>query len=111
MLVEALILDRLATLPKRRHPDWIRSLLVQGFLAERRVDRRLSATKSDTAVGRRQVPNTPRAGFTFGDWVSRSTRPQPMAGTDREAPQTVRQCPVRPDAGDRPFAHLRRVVG
>ena len=47
MLVEALILERLNALPKRRHQDWIRSLLVQGFLAESRVLRQIDGAMAE----------------------------------------------------------------
>ena len=36
--VEALIMKRLVALPKRRHQDWIRALLVQGFVGRLVVD-------------------------------------------------------------------------
>ena len=49
MLVESLILQRLNTVPKRRHQDWIRALLVQGFLAESGLELTTATTMADGA--------------------------------------------------------------
>jgi len=67
MLIEALILKRLNTVPKRRHPDWIRTLLIQGFLAECRVVRRLNGIAPEHLIAKRRVQPSPGSGFDFGD--------------------------------------------
>ncbi len=49
--VEALIVKRLIALPKRRHQDWIRALLIQGFVAESRVHRQVQIGLASPASG------------------------------------------------------------
>jgi hypothetical protein len=94
LLVEALILKRLDTVPRRRHPDWIRALLVQGFLAESRVVRQLKGPAAEHPIAKCRVPPSPGSGFNFGD-------------VSNQAPTR----PVAAGGADKPFAHLRKVVG
>ena len=98
LLVEALILKRLNTVPKRRHPDWIRALLVQGFLAECRVVRQLKGTASENAIAKRRMQPSPGSGFDFGDGFARSANPK----RDRESkPSRVKQSPAEPRGSGR----------
>jgi len=108
LLVEALILKRLNTVPKRRHPDWIRALLIQGFLAECRVVRQLKGTASEHPVTKRRVQPSPGSGFDFGDGFARSADLKPVVRANRHVSQEVHTSPV---GADKPFAHLRKVVG
>ena len=111
ILVEALILQRLNTVPKSRHQDWIRSLLVQGFLSESRVFRQLNGTESKIPVAQHREQQSPRSGFDFNDWIGPSASPKPAvkATSDilKEHPATA----VKRGTSDKPFAHLRKVVG
>lgn len=75
LLVEALILERLTRLPKRRHPDWLRTLLVAGYLAERRRDQKLSESTTATPVLGRQHP-APRSAFAFTGASAFVSRPR-----------------------------------
>jgi len=111
LLVEALILKRLNTVPKRRHPDWIRALLVQGFLAECRVVRQLAGTASENAFAKRRMPPSPGSGFDFGDGFARSANPQRIVRTNRDVSNQAPPRPVVAGGADKPFAHLRKVVG
>jgi len=111
LLVEALILKRLNTVPKRRHPDWIRALLIQGFLAESRVVRQLKGTASEHPVAKRRVQPSPGSGFDFGDGFARSANPKRIVGTNRHVSNEVTPSPVAAGCVDKPFAHLRKVVG
>lgn len=111
MLVESLILQRLNAVPKRRHQDWIRALLVQGFLAESGVVRRLSATASQNRAAQRREPQSPRSGFDFSDWVGRSATPKPMMKVTPGITKAVPESAARPGGAEKPFAHLRKVVG
>ena len=108
LLVEALILKRLNTVPKRRHPDWIRALLVQGFLAECRVVQQLKGTAAQHPIAKRRVQPSPGSGFDFGEGFARSVNPQRVMRVNRRVSQEVHTSPV---GADKPFAHLRRVVG
>ena len=110
LLVEALILKRLDTVPKRRHPDWIRALLVQGFLAECRVVRQLAGTASENAFAKRRMQPSPGSGFDFSDGFARSANAKRDRGVNRHVSKEV---PASPAASgiDKPFAHLRKVVG
>ena len=102
MAFEALILQRLQRIPTRRRQEWLRGLLVQGFLAECRGRR-----EADDAL---PGATTPRQGTSFAGWLSeRSPVPQPAP-----APNVDRRDPRRPavlDTADKPFAHLRKVIG
>ena len=111
ILVESLILQRLNTVPKRRHQDWIRTLLVQGFLAESGMIRRLNPTASQNHATQRREPQSPRSGFNFSDWVGRSATPKPMVKVTPGVTQEVPESAARPGGAEKPFAQLRKVVG
>ena len=111
LLVEALILKRLSTVPKRRHPDWIRALLIQGFLAECRVVRQLAGTASENPVAKRRMQPSPGSGFDFGDGFARSANPKRVVRTNHYVSKEVPTNPVAAGGADKPFAHLRKVVG
>ena len=111
MLIEALILERLNTLPKRRHQDWIRTLLVQGFLAENRVNRQLSGKAAESPVRRQRVPRSHGSGFDLGDWHLRSVNSKPVVSASPDVPKEASPRPVKDSGAEKPFAHLRKVVG
>ena len=111
LLVEALILKRLNTVPKRRHPDWIRALLVQGFLAECRVVRQLAGTASENAFAKRRMQPSPGSGFDFSDGFTQSVNPKRVMRVNDHVSQEVPRSPVAAGGADKPFAHLRKVVG
>ena len=111
LLVEALILKRLNTVPKCRHPDWIRTLLVQGFLAESRVVRQLKGTAAEHPIAKRRLPPSPGSGFNFGDGFALSMNPQRVARANRDVSNQAPPSPVAAGDLDKPFAHLRKVVG
>ena len=111
MLVEALIVQRLDALPRRRHRDWIRSLLVQGYLGECRVLRRLDGATSTKPVTERKPPSLSGSGFDFGHWVYRSANARPAVRAHRAAAEPGPHHAVHPGGNDKPFAHLRKVVG
>ena len=111
LLVEALILKRLNTVPKRRHPDWIRALLVQGFLAECRVVRQLKGTAAQHPIAKRRVQASPGLGFDFGEGFARSANAKRDIGVNRHVANKFPPSPVAAGGADKPFAHLRKVVG
>ena len=111
LLVEALILQRLDTVPKRRHPDWIRALLVQGFLAECRVVRQLKGTASEHPVAKRRVQASLESGFDFGEGFAQSTKPKRIERKNRHVSNQVPTSNIVTGGADKPFAHLRKVVG
>jgi len=107
LVLERLILRRLADLQRKRGQDWLRSLLVHGFLAEGRWLR-----TGDPDAGKRleshesAIPATPFACWLGGSRAIDRTRREPRSRS-AEAPTTA------PDAsaGAKPFAHLRKVIG
>ena len=111
LLVEALILKRLDTVPKRRHPDWIRALLVQGFLAECRVARQLKEPAAEHSFAKRRMPPSLGPGFDFGDGFARSVNAKRDIGVNRHVSNQAPPSPVVAGGADKPFAHLRKVVG
>ena len=111
MLVEDLILQRFQSLPKRRQPEWIRSLLVQGFLAESRLDRQLKGSASQSQAVSDRMPQSPRSGFDFRDWTGRSAKLKPVASVIPDVPKADPLRCANQDRSTKPFAHLRKVVG
>lgn len=96
--LEAIILNQLERIPRARRQEWLRGLVVQGFLIERQ-------TLQGVAVER-----TSRIGAGFSDWLAgKSSRqaaspkrePMPTAATGSDAVHDARK----------PFAQLRRVIG
>jgi hypothetical protein len=111
MLVESLILQRLNRLPKRRHQDWIRALLVQGFLAESGMLRRLNPTATNNDAAQRREPQSPRSGFDFSDWVRWSATRKPTVKVTPGVTKAAPDCVAKQGGSEKPFAHLRKVVG
>ena len=111
MLVEDLILQRFQSLSKRRQPEWIRSLLVQGFLSESRLDRQLKGAASQTQVVSGRVKQSRGSGFDFRDWTGRSAKLKPVASVIPDVPKADPLRCANQDRSTKPFAHLRKVVG
>jgi len=107
LVLERLILQRFSGLKRKRGQDWLRSLLVQGFLAEGRwVSRDIPGNRADLVPRETTVPTTP-----YANWLERAhpvNRPNaemvPTAATAATPTPSA-----SPDA--KPFAHLRRVIG
>lgn len=103
------MLDRLDALPRRRHSDWLRGLLIQGFLAECRVVHQLTAPAN--AGGTPGLERVVRPGLAFADArvpLGQTRRAGSMAtGTRRQLAQEA----SAPGGAEKPFAHLRKVVG
>ncbi len=109
--VEALIVKRLVALPKRRHQDWIRALLIQGFLAESRVHRQLQAGLSGPAGGAAPPDNPARLpASAYASWrrqrETRSTVSRRSVAESAPAPT-----PGAAREGGKPFSQLARVIG
>ncbi len=108
LVLERLILRRLADLQRKRGQDWLRSLLVQGFLAEGRwlrggePDGRRGLVPHESAI-----PTTP-----FARWLERS-QANDRAHRNPPRPQSAEPPITAPvaSAGAKPFAHLRKVIG
>ena len=111
MLVEALILQRFQSLPKCRQPEWIRSLLVQGFLAESRLVHQLNGMASQTQFVPDRVKQLPGSGFDFSDWPGRPAKLKPVASATPEVPKADPLRCANQERSTKPFAHLRKVVG
>jgi hypothetical protein len=111
MLVESLILQRLNTVPKRRHHDWIRALLVQGFLAESGMIRRLKPTATNNDAAQRRGSQSPRLGFDFGDWVRWSATRKPTVKATPGVTKEVPEGTTKQGGSEKPFAQLRKVLG
>jgi hypothetical protein len=105
MTFEALILQRLQRIPEKRRQEWLRRLLVQGFLGECRERR-----EADGEAFHRQAVKTPRPNTAFSDWLAERA---PTSGARPAATMEPRDPPkpVTADTQDKPFAHLRKVIG
>jgi hypothetical protein len=108
LVLERLILQRLSGLKRKRGQDWLRSLLVHGFLVEGqwvRSDRH--GTREKNGVPRATtLPITP-----FASWLE-NTRPadrvdaEPARATATAAVVTPKKSPET-----KPITHLRKVIG
>ena len=107
LVLERLILRRFADLPRKRGQDWLRSLLVQGFLAEGRWLRTVEpGGGEDRAPYAPAIPATP-----FSRWLERS---HANDRTDLEPKPRSVAAPTTPpstSSNAKPFAHLRKVIG
>lgn len=107
LVIERLILQRLSGLKRKRGQDWLRSLLVQGFLAEGRWLRSdLQGNRRNVVPRETTVPATPFAG-----WLEQAQpAKQPEAVAVPDAP-TAAVPSLTAQADAKPFAHLRKVIG
>lgn len=107
LVIERLILRRLSGLKRGRGQDWLRSLLVQGFLvegqwirSERERDCGHQSVQEDT------IPKSP-----FAHWLEHASAPARRA-FEPTAPTPAPESLVTNVAADtKPFAHLRTVIG
>ncbi|MEA3275561.1 MAG: hypothetical protein U9Q81_09810 [Pseudomonadota bacterium] len=105
MAFEALILQRLQRIPTGRRQEWLRGLLVQGFLDECR-----SRRGADGEACSLRGATTPRPGPAFASWLTQrapAVQPPPAVKADPCDPPR----PAAADTNDKPFAHLRKVIG
>jgi hypothetical protein len=112
MLLEGLLLDRLSLIPKGRRQEWLRGLLVQGYLWEGRTSR---GAQGDTEVARpggEQAKGKGAASATaFAGWLARPQAPvQPAVPKGSRPPRPVPSMSTK-SRGGKPFAHLRKVIG
>jgi len=107
LVLERLILHRFSGLKRKRGQDWLRSLLVQGFLAEGRwISRDIPGNRAELVPRETTVPATP-----YANWLERA-HPVNRPNAEMVPTATTAATPTpsaSPDA--KPFAHLRRVIG
>lgn len=107
LVLERMILGRLSKLQRKRGQDWLRALLVQGFLVEGqwlRSERGIAVSGGESRASR--IPAT-----QFGSWLERTDgSPKRLA-----ARSPVRRPAVAAEIGQgrdpKPFAHLGKVIG
>ena len=108
LVLERLILKRLYGFNRKRGRDWLRSLLVQGFLAEGQWMRTESGGSGEgVAPQASSVPTT-----AFAGWLERSRRPPgptPAPAPTSVSPPEENDCATA--SSGKPFAHLRKVIG
>lgn len=107
LVLERLILRRLGDLQRKRSQDWLRSLLVQGFLAEGHW------LRSGEPGGRKglvpqesAIPTTP-----FGRWLERSHATNSTPGEPERCSADAPVAAPEATTGAKPFAYLRKVIG
>jgi len=105
MAFEALILQRLQCIPTGRRQEWLRGLLIQGFLVECRQRREADGEACD-----RPGAATRRPGNAFAGWLTERT-PTPHASAAAEPSSSDSQRPAAVAANAKPFARLRKVIG
>ena len=88
--LEAILLNRYERVPQGRREEWLRRLLVQGFLSECRA-----------AQGVQERPHHTRK--QFGDWLAQQTKSRKEA----KSPSP----PANSGTEDKPLAALRAVIG
>lgn len=94
--LEAIILNRYERVPESRRAEWLRRLLVQGFLSECSAVR--SVQERPKRSGKKEL----------GDWLAQASKGQPVAGSPPET--RPRSQPAFRTEG-KPLAALRGVIG
>ena len=112
MLLEGLLLERLSRVPKGRRQEWLRGLLVQGYLWEGRSSRDVPHdTKAPSPAGYQAENQRAASAMAFAGWPTRQRPypPQVLTNADllRQTERTTAGTPTAP----KPFAHLRKVIG
>jgi hypothetical protein len=105
MPFEALILQRLSQVTKSRHQEWLRGLLVRGFLSECDNLRTLQRSFETT----HDVPPTANEGVAPRPTESRNSIVIGERATAPPAETDVRESPSA--GGNVSFAALRNVIG
>ena len=108
VLIERLLLKRWESLSRNSQPGWLRSLLVQGFMVECSWLRAAEGREPSDNESRNTTITRNEPESRYSNWLSeRSTRNAARI-----------KCPVPTPASmlvstqaDKPFAHLRRVIG
>lgn len=111
LVLERLILARLSGLKRKRAQDWLRALLVQGFLVEGQWLRSARHSGGDrVAPADPTIPPTP-----FASWLRRATVYPQRAAVPAQVPmrQSVAALETISESTmtSKPFAHLRKVIG
>ena len=106
LVLERLILRRLADLQRKRGQDWLRSLLVLGFLAEGRWLR-----AGELGRGEGREPHAPAIPATpFARWLERAHANGRTAHEPALSSVAAPTTPPSTNASAKPFAHLRKVI-
>jgi hypothetical protein len=112
MVLEGLILARLAAMPRARQQEWLRMLLGQGYLWESRMLREARSgapgevAAAPVAARPNGVPRPPLAG-----WLGRpAAREEGSAARASATPPKVAEAGQAEPAG-KPFAQLRKIIG
>lgn len=117
MLLENLLLDRLYVTPKARRQEWLRGLLVAGYLSEARTVRAASLSEGQAGAMARSGRKASVVQGAFSHWLSRPSPARPHLRAEQTAPVPENTAvDVEPPraagpTGDKPFAHLRKVIG
>jgi hypothetical protein len=103
LVLERLVLQRLSGLTRKRSREWLRALLVQGFLVEARW---LRIGAGERAVDAAPCPTTP-----FAAWLEGAQRPPAPSVTPCAPPPPRRDTQTAAESIGKPFAHLRQIIG
>jgi len=111
LLLERVLLQRLAAIAKPRQAEWLRALLVRGLLQELRLARDLGASVQGLGDNAGSSPASRTPPSAFGTWLAEdgprrhSTRARPVAAIAQPPVPTPEPAPGKP------LAHLRKVIG
>lgn len=105
IVFEALILNRLLRLPKTRHQEWLRGLLVQGFRRECRALRKLQHDEQSGSNAPPQERNAV-AYRSVSAGSHQTTIPKQSAPQAKHAASEAQR-----SNNTVPFAALRKVIG
>lgn len=117
MLLENLVLERFHAVPKGRRQEWVRGLLVAGYLSEARAAREESLSEKQGRDMEGENGMAPVAQNAFSLWLGRTNPARPHLTGDQLAPVTEdKAVDVEPlkavgSTTDKPFSHLRKVIG
>ena len=103
LVLERLVLQRLSGLTRKRSREWLRALLVQGFLVEARWLR--------TGAGERATDAAPCPTTPFAAWLEGAQRTPAPRAAPCAPPPPRRDAQVAAESVGKPFAHLRQIIG
>ena len=112
--LEAMILQRLYRLPQSRQSEWLRQLLLLGFRSE------CQAIRSEQALPVRAMPMRQQSTSAVmqGGYHADPIQPEPIKPEREPSPCSSGNAPsgelpmlATPSDTQKPFTHLRRVLG
>lgn len=108
--LEAMVLQRLHRLPKGRQNEWLRQLLLVGFRSECQIIKS-EQTLPTSATPMRQLGVGSARHVSHGTGYASQQPTEAPANTSMCPHSNERSGPIAKNSANKPFTHLRRVIG